>query len=219
MSLDVIVLALASAPRPAGVAALYALLRAAHPRRVLAAYLLGGLAFSIAVGVLVVSIFHGAGLDYRDSEVYSAIELAGGVLALGFAASVATGRRKLPPHGDGAEESVVLRRLRRPSLATAALAGVLTHLPGLFYVLALNAIIAGHHSLLDEIAQVLVFNALWFGATIGFVVIFLLRPGAARTALARANDLGRRHSREITAGAFGVAGLYLAIKGGIGLIG
>jgi hypothetical protein len=41
----------------------------------------------------------------------------------------------------------------------------------------------------------------------------------ARRALARANDLGRRHSREITVGAFTVAGLYLVIKGGIGLLG
>ena len=219
MSLDVIVLALASAPRPAGVAALYALLRAAHPRRVLAAYLLGGLAFSVAIGILVVALFHGAGLDYRDSDVYSAIALAGGILALGFAAAVATGRRQLPSRAEGAEDSAMIRRLRQPSLATAAVAGVVTHLPGLFYVLALNAIIAGHHSLPDEIAQVLVFNALWFGGTIGFVVIFLLRPGAARRALARANDLGRRHSREITVGAFTVAGLYLAIKGGIGLLG
>lgn len=151
--------------------------------------------------------------------MYSAIALAGGILALGFVPAVATGRRQLPSRAEGAEDSAMIRRLRRPSLATAAVAGVVTHLPGLFYVLALNAIIAGHHSLPDEIAQVLVFNALWFGGTIGFVVIFLLRPGVARRALARANDLGRRHSREITVGAFAVAGLYLAIKGGIGLLG
>jgi hypothetical protein len=218
MSLDVVVLALASAPRPAGVAALYALLRASHPRRVLAAYLLGGLSFSVCFGVATVAIFHGAGLDYRDSTLYSAIELGGGVAALAFAAGVASGRSQLPRRQEGDEESAILRTLRRPSIATAAVAGVVTHLPGLFYVLALNAIIAGHHSLLDEIAQVMVFNALWFGSTIGFVVIFLLRPGAARRALARANDLARRHSRSITVGAFAVAGLYLAIRGVAGLL-
>jgi hypothetical protein len=66
---DVVVLALASAPRPAGLAALYALLSASPPRRVVVAYLVAGLTFSVAVGVLVVAIFHGAGIDYRGTDV------------------------------------------------------------------------------------------------------------------------------------------------------
>ena len=62
MNPDVIVLALASAPRPAGLAALYALLIASSPRRVLLAYLAAGFTFSAAVGVLVVAIFTAASL-------------------------------------------------------------------------------------------------------------------------------------------------------------
>ena len=69
MNPDVIVLALASAPRPAGLAALYALLSESPPRRVVVAYLVAGLTFSVAVGVLVVAIFHGAGIDYRGTDV------------------------------------------------------------------------------------------------------------------------------------------------------
>ena len=67
MNLDVIVLALASAPRPSGVAAVYALLSASPPRRVVVAYLAAGFVFSVGFGVAVVAIFHGSGLHYRNS--------------------------------------------------------------------------------------------------------------------------------------------------------
>jgi uncharacterized membrane protein YraQ (UPF0718 family) len=115
MNLDVIVLALASAPRPAGIAALYALLSASRPRRVLVAYVVAGVTFSVAVGVLVVAIFHGAEIDYRGTDVYSAIELVAGVAALGFAVGVGTRRRQLPArdeHSD--EEPAITRRLGTP---------------------------------------------------------------------------------------------------------
>src|SRR5262245_43460614 len=214
MNLDVIVLALASAPRPSGVAATYALLSASPPRRVVFAYLAAGLAFSVGFGVAVVTIFHGAGLSYRDSNVYAAIELLGGVAALGFAAGGASGRRQLPARNNHAgEESAIVRRLRNPTVVTASVAGVATHLPGLFYLLALNAIIAERRGLGISIAEVVVFNAIWFATTFVAVIYFLLRPGAARRALARVDAWARRHARTITTLVFAVVGAYLTIKG------
>lgn len=183
------------------------------------AYLVAGLTFSVAVGVLIVAIFYGAGIDYRGTDVYSAIELIGGVAALGFAVGVAAGRTQLPARHEGAGEgSAIIRRLRNPSVTTAAVAGVATHLPGLFYLLALNAIVAGRGSLVVEVLEVLLFNAIWFGAAIASVVIFLLRPGVARRALARLNGWARRHTRTITVLAFAMAGSYLAIRGVAGLV-
>ena len=219
MNPDVIVLALASAPRPAGLAALYALLSESPPRRVVVAYLVGGLTFSVAVGVLVVAIFHGAGIDYRGTDVYSVIELVGGVAALGFAVGVGTGRRQ-PPTGDegGGKGSATIRRLRDPSVSTALVAGVATHLPGLFYLIALQAIVAEGRSLVVGALEVLLFNVIWFGATIASVVIFLLRPGVARRALARVDGWARRHARSTTVCVFTVAGSYLVIRGVTGLV-
>ncbi len=219
MNLDVLVLALASAPRPAGIAALYALLSASHPRRVLVAYLLAGFTFSVAVGVLVVAIFHGAGIDYRGTDAYAAIELVGGLAALGFAVAVGTGRRQPPARDEGAHQgSAITRRLRNPSVTAAAVAGVATHAPGLFYLVALNAIVAEGRSLVVGVLEVLLFNAIWFGAAIASVVFFLIRPGGARRALARVDGWARRHSRSITVLAFAVAGSYLAIRGVAGLV-
>ena len=219
MNLDVIVLALASAPRPSGVAATYALLSASPPRRVVVAYLGAGLVFSVGFGVVVVAVFHSAGLHYRDSNAYAAIELLGGVAALGFAAGFASGRRQLPRRNEHAgEESALARRLRHPTMATASVAGVATHLPGLFYLLALNAIVAEHRGLGISIAEVVVFNAIWFATTFVAVVVFLIRPGAARRALARVDGWARRHARAITTLAFAVVGAYLTIKGVLDLV-
>jgi hypothetical protein len=219
MNLDVIVLALASAPRPAGIAALYALLSASPPRRVLVGYLVAGLTFSVAIGVLVVAIFYGARIDYRGTDVYSAIELVGGVAALGFAVAVGTGRREPPARGEGSGEgSAIIRRLRNPSVTTALVAGVVTHAPGLFYLVALNAIVAERRSLVVGVLEVLLFNAIWFGAAIASVVIFLLRPGVAHRALGRVNGWARRNARSITVLVFAVAGAYLAIRGVTGLV-
>jgi hypothetical protein len=218
LNLDVIVLALASAPRPAGIAAVYGLLSASNPRRVLVAYLVAGFTFSVAVGVLVVAIFHGAGLDYRGTDVYSAIELLGGLAALGVAVAVGTGHRRLPSRKeDAGEGSAIARRLHNPSVVTASVAGVATHIPGLFYLVALNAIVAEGRSLAAGVVEVLVFNAIWFGATIASVVIFLLRPGVARRSLARVNGWARHHDQVITVFVFAGAGCYLAIRGVAGL--
>jgi hypothetical protein len=219
VSLDVIVLALASAPRPAGLAALYALLSASHPQRVLVAYIVAGFTFSVAIGVLVVAAFDGAGVEYGGTAAADVIELLAGVAALGFAVGVWSGRAQLPSRGDtSAAQSAMVRRLEHPSVGTAALAGIATHLPGFFYLVALNAIVAERNGLLDDVVAVLAFNAIWFGAAIATVVYFMIRPGAARRALLRVSSWARRHARGTTVGVFAVVGAYLAVNGAVSLL-
>jgi Sap, sulfolipid-1-addressing protein len=219
VNLDVIVLALASAPRPAGLAALYALLSASHPQRVLVAYIAAGFAFSAGIGVLVVAAFDGAGIEYGGKTADYLVQLLAGVAALGFAVGVWSGRARLPSPGESrAEQSAMIRRLRRPSVGTAAVAGIATHLPGFFYLVALNSIVAERHGLVDDVVHVLVFNAIWFAAAIASVVYFMIRPGAARRALLRASSWARRHSRGTTMVVFAVAGAYLSVNGALGLL-
>jgi hypothetical protein len=95
---------------------------------------------------------------------------------------------------------------------------VVTHVPGLFYIVALNAIIAGGPSLVAGVLEVVLFNAIWFAASIAAVVTFLLRPGAARRALARVDNWARHRARGITVLVFSLAGSYLAIRGTTALI-
>lgn len=219
MTFGVIVLALASALRPAGLAATYALLSASHPRRVLIAYILAGFAFSVTIGVIVVLAFDGADIKHGGTAVESVIELVAGSAALGFAAGLATGLAQLPSRGgETRAESRMLVRLRHPSVGTAAMAGVATHLPGLFYLVALNEIVAHRNNLADGIVAVLVFNAIWFGAAIVSVLYFMVRPGAARRALVRATEWARVHSRGVTIFLFTAVGVYLVLDGLLGLL-
>ena len=111
----------------------------------------------------------------------------------------------------------MLVRLRHPSLGTAALAGVATHLPGLFYLVALNEIVAQRNSLTDGVLAVLVFNAIWYGAAIVSVLYFMIRPGAARRALVRTTEWARAHSQGVTVFLFAVVGVYLLVDGVVSL--
>ena len=219
MTLDVIVLALGSAPRPAGVAALYALLSAPHPRRVLVAHVAAGFCFSVAFGVAVLAFFHGTDLRHQDSVVNSLIQLLAGVAALGYAVGVGTGRAQPPSRNESAEESAVTRRLHNPSVGTAAAAGVATHLPGLFYLVALNSIVSSGDDFAAGVAGVLLFNVIWFGAAIASVVIFLIRPGAARRAVGRTSAWAQRNARATTIVVFALIGVYLTLNGALGLAG
>ena len=89
---------------------------------------------------------HGVRVETGKSTVYSLVALIGGVAALGFAAGMAAGRMPSPgsrirrERVTPAGERDLIARLRHPSLGLAIGAGVLTHLPGLFYLLGLNAI-------------------------------------------------------------------------------
>ena len=208
-----------SALRPAGAAALYALLSASHPRRVLASYVIAGVAFSAGFGVLVVACFHGVDLRHQDSVVNALIQLLAGVAALGYAAGVGSGRAHAPSRNPSADESRVTRHLLNPTVATAAVAGVATHLPGLFYLVALNSIVSSGDDFAASVAGVLLFNVIWFGAAIASVVIFLIRPGAARRALGRTSAWAQRNARATTIVVFAVVGVYLTLNGAIGLAG
>ena len=95
------------------------------------------------------SVLHGVGIKTGNSTAYAVIELIGGGAALGFAAGMAAG--KLPRERESSvSDSRLVRRLRDPSPSVAAGAGVATHLPGLFYLLGLNAIAAGDPSSSSE---------------------------------------------------------------------
>jgi hypothetical protein len=218
LTFEVIVLALGSAPRPAGIAALYALLSAPHPRRVLVAYIVAGFAFSAGFGVAVVGFFHGADLRHENDTLNDLIQLVAGVAALGYAAGLATGRAQLPSRDTSHQESRVAQHLLQPSMGTAAVAGVVTHLPGLFYLVALNAIVSQSDTFAIGVGEVLLFNAIWFSAAIASVLVFLARPGGARRALGRMSAWAQSNARATTVGVFGLVGLYLTLNGALGLL-
>jgi Sap, sulfolipid-1-addressing protein len=220
MSPEALILALASAVRPStSLAAVYALLSTSRPRVLLAAFTVAGFAVSAGIGVLVVAVLHGVSLPGGDSRFADIVDIVAGVAALGFANGLRYGGMERVRRGRTRDEpSWVVRTLREPSLHVAAVAGVATHVPGLFYLVALNAIAAGEPGFAEAIVQVLVYNAIWFSVPIAAFVITRKHPGHAHALIEGVNGWMRSHDQVILVTVFAVVGAFLVIKGLAGLL-
>jgi hypothetical protein len=101
----------------------------------------------------------------------------------------------------------------------AAAAGVLTHLPGLVYLAALNAIASTGSGTADGLLQVLVYNGIWFSLAIVALVLSVYRPTVSREFLERFIAWTRKHLRVILIVSFGALGAYLVAVGVFDLVG
>ena len=219
VGLEALALAVICAIRPTALASVYALLSSPTPPRALAAYTIAGLASSAIAGAIVVLILHGVRLETGSSTVNAVIELAGGGAALDFAAGIATGRIRGGTRGEQAGDSRVLGELRNPTLRVAAAAGVATHLPGLLYLLGLNAIARGDPPLVDGLLAVLVFDLIWLTIPFCALVASIRRPAVVRAAIGRASAWMLNHERAILILAFSVVGAYFTARGSLDLVG
>lgn len=222
MSPEAAVLGLLSAVRATPLAIVYALLISERPRRLLSGYVVAGLVVSLAAGLVIVTTFDGTTREPDSTATRYAIDAALGVAALVYALLYATGRvgHRSPerkslttalPKGIG-------QRLERPTVPVAAAAGAGTNLPGLFYVAALVAVLETHPTPVNGVFQVAVYNLLRFALPLSALLLVVLRPDRTRVVLENVQAWGRRHQRVLVIGLSGVAGVYLTIKGAIGLL-
>jgi hypothetical protein len=221
MSAEAVVLAVASAMRPStSLAALYTLLSKPRPRPLLAAFVAAGLLVSTAIGVLVVAGLHGVDLPGGESRFTDIVDIVAGIAALGFANGVRVGGiDRVRRRRSRDEPSWVVRTLRDPSPAVAAAVGVATHVPGLLYLVALNAIAADRPGVAEAVVDVLVYNAIWFSIPIAALVFARRRPTGTRAVVERVNAAMRRHELAILVAVFAAVGLFLTAKGVTGLVG
>ena len=114
---------------------------------------------------------------------------------------------------------LVARRLQDPSPRVAAAAGVGTHLPGLIYLVALNAIASERPAIVDAGVQVAIYDLLWFMVPLASLVLVILRPGAALLYLEAATAWVLRHDHGLLVVGSLFVGLYLVVKGTASLVG
>ena len=214
MSTEALLLALSTVVRPTTLAALFAILATRGPHRQLLAYVAAGVVFALAVGTLVVLLLAGLVSATSSSVARPILDLVLGGAALGYAGAVWAGwaprRRERPPDSPG----WLQRRLASLTPRGAAVAGVLTHLPGLVYLAALNAIAGstgGHPA--DGVLQVAVYVAIWFSLPLVALVLYARRPGLPQELLELLSGWSRRHQRVITVLFLGVLGGYLTVSG------
>lgn len=223
VSPEALVLALSTVVRPTTAAAVFAMLAARRPTRLLLAYIISGFAFSGGIGVVVVILLSGWTRPEAQDEVRAVIGLVVGAVSLGYAAGLLSGRVQQPARG--ADDTLAPdtgswlgRQLADLSVPRAAVAGVLTHLPGLFYIAALNAITNSTSSIVNQIFQVAVYNAFWFALPIAALVLATRRPVELQGFLRRVTGWVSRREREILITAFGLLGTYLIVKGVVELL-
>ena len=224
MSPEVLVLALSTVIRPTSTAAVFAMLAAARPTRLLLAYIISGAAFSCGFGVVVIILLSGWTRPAAQDEVRAVIGIVVGAVSLGYAAGLLSGRVRQPAgDADGSNltpdaGSWLGRWLADLSVPRAAVAGVLTHLPGLFYIAALNAITNSTSSIVDQIFQVAVYNGFWFALPTAALILATRRPVELQDFLRRVTGWVSHREREILVTAFGLLGTYLIVKGVVELL-
>ena len=214
-------LGLASVIRPTSMAAVYAFLSARSPTRLLVAYIAAGLALSLTVGIVAVTVIHvnpppptvaGNGRDIVDIVL--------GVVALG--AAVYYWRRTPPdtPIEPRPERppSALKRRLKDPTLSSAAVAGVVTHLPGVFYLGALAAIVSTRPGLVSGLLQVALYNLLWYAVPLAALASWTWRPETTRGTARRLTEWVQARMSVLVAIVFVLVGVYLLATGIVGLL-
>ena len=215
MTIEIILLALASAVRPTSLVAVYALVREQPPAHLMAAYVAAGLAFTVAVGVVVIFVCSGIELHAGTDRTKAIAEILAGVLALGLGVAVLAGRVSVgavtndrPTRGRRERH-----QQRKITPRSAALAGPATHIPGLLYLVALDLIVSQEPDVRGGLLEIGIYNVIWFAMPIVVLAICIVNPSAARALMRRVEEWTGGHARRIVLLiSFGVGG-WLLIKG------
>ena len=216
---EIILLALVSTVRPTSLAAVYALVTQGSVR-FLWAYVVAGLAFAVAFGVLVVGVFHGIHVQAGTSGTRAVANIIGGVVILVFAVAFASGRvkRRRPVDRIEGRTDWGSRFSQRLTMRTAAIAGPLTHIPGIFYLVALNVIVAANPFLFGGLIAVLIYDVIWFAVPILALGLSIVRPAAASQMIVAVQTWTKEHGRLIVLVASFVAGTAMVIRGLVGVL-
>jgi Sap, sulfolipid-1-addressing protein len=215
MAFQLIALALATAVRPASLAAIYALLLSSAPRRLMWAYVLVGAGFTISVGLLVILPLHGVSVRPRSNPAKGVAEIIGGVIVLGFGVLLATGklgssRASEAPHTPGRLTTALNKRATVP---TAALAGPATHIPGIFYLVALDLIVSQQSKAPVAVLDLMLYNLVWFSLPIAALAICMFRPAAAAETISAVQLWARAHARALLTAVAFVIGTIMIVAG------
>ena len=105
------------------------------------------------------------------------------------------------------------RHLRDLSVRSAAVAGVLTHLPGVIYLAALNSITGSTTDIVDGLFQVAVYNVIWFSLPIFALVMAQRKPDVTRDLLDRLRRWMMLYRRRIVVVFLVLLGGYLVVSG------
>jgi Sap, sulfolipid-1-addressing protein len=105
------------------------------------------------------------------------------------------------------------RTLGRASWRVAFVVGAIINLPGPFYLIALGEIAHGGYSVVQEVALILLFNAIMFLLLEVPLVGYLVRPDATAERVAAVSRWLNANGLRITGWLVGLAGASLLVQG------
>ncbi|OBJ48037.1 GAP family protein [Mycobacterium asiaticum] len=218
MWITILVMAIAVSLEPFRIGMTALLLNRPKPTLQLLAFLCGGFAMGITVGLVVLFVFRRRLADTTYLTLPRAQLMIGGLAMLVgavLAANILLGRGGRRPELDvvvtriGSLRPVVWLRqlLEGRSLWVAAVAGLGSGLPSVDYLAALAVILASRASATTQVAALLAFHAMAFAFVEIPLLAYLLKPEATGRGVARLNSWIRSRRR------LEVAILLLAVGG------
>ena len=219
---EVFVIAAVAAVDAGLLAAAIVMLGRPRPARQLLAYLIGGMGFSIIIGLLIVLALHGSSvLRGPDKSTRAVIEVAAGALLIVLAAAAVSGRRvqwhprrsrqrdaEHPPR-----QSLHDRALGHDSLWIAWAAGAAYSWPGAEYIAGLALLAKLNASPAANVAAILGFNLVMFALIELPLLGLALLPDRTRALTEKLNTWMTAHRRTLIVIVAGAGGAYLLISG------
>jgi len=224
--LNVVVLAVGAAVSPTILAVVIVVLHRPQPRRLLAAYLFGGLLTSIAVGIAIVTSLSELEIVSGSSPAADPIVdftigflslLVAYVLASDRGAGLGERRREkkaAKPQRDPWSERV----LSRGTAPIAFAVGVALNLPGAFYLVALKDIAQGQDGLGNQVVAIVIFNLIMFALAEVPLLGYSFAPEATQARVEQLNEWMARNARQIVIVVATTFGLYLVARGVVGVV-
>ena len=220
--LQAFLLVLVSALNPAALVASAFFLRKERGARLGNAFLIGGLLMSAVVGIVVLVLIRGTGLELpkRTTPRYG-LRLGLGILALVLAASLPWLRSHLRRGPAGAKKpGRVTRLMETAGAGGAVVVGVLIFAPSVQYLAGVQAITTAEHQVAVAIllilgAAVINVSLVWI-----FLIAYLAAPDRTKAYLGKAStwvDWVKRHSNLVLRIILTAVGVYLVVSGGTGL--
>ena len=225
MWITILVMAVAISLEPFRIGMTVLMLNRPRPMLQLLAFLSGGFAMGISVGLVVLFVLQPRLLESKHFTLPK-VQIAIGVLALLGSAVVATnilagrfgGRASAGDEASPGRLSTRVRHLLRGrSLWIAAVAGLGIALPSVDYLAALAVILASGTTATTQAGALLAFNVVAFALVEIPLAAYLLAPEKTRASMTALNDWIRsRRRREVAALLAGV-GCVLIVIGATGL--
>ncbi len=210
MWLTLLVMAVAVSLEPFRIGLSVVMLKRPRPHRQLAAFLAGGFAMGLAVGVTVLFVI-GRRLPQAHFTL-PRVQIVIGALALLAAVALAVTPGKARPAPEW-----LSRLLEGQSLWVAGAVGLGIALPSVDYLAALAVIAASGASAATQLSALILFNVVAFALVEIPLIAYLVAPARTSATMTTLNDWIRARRRKEVAGLLAVVGAVLLVAGLLGI--